>query len=137
MIYQLEKKEYERIIHLGQKYDSNFDKKFLMSNSNIYVYKTNERIIGFLITEKVIDEISIILLYVESTSRKQGVGSSLLDYLISNTKGGNRILLEVSKDNIAATSLYFKKGFQTINIRKKYYKDGSDALVMEKRLNNE
>ena len=137
MIYQLEKKEYEKISHLGQQYDSNFDKKYLGNNSNIYVYKTNEEIIGFLITEKVIDEISIILLYVESSSRKQGVGSSLLEFLISNTKGCNRILLEVSKDNIAATSLYFKKGFQTINTRKKYYKDGSDALVMEKRLNNE
>lgn len=44
-----------------------------------------------------------------------------------------RILLEVSEKNKPAFELYESAGFQTISRRKRYYSDGSDCIVMEKR----
>ena len=46
--------------------------------------------------------------------------------------------LEVRASNAAACRLYSKMGFEEVGIRKGYYSDGEDALLMEKRLvNNE
>ena len=44
----------------------------------------------------------------------------------------NRILLEVREGNVPAISLYESVGFKKISVRKKYYSDGENALVMEK-----
>ena len=122
---------------MGEEYDNLFLKKYIGRQNDTIVYEQNGEILGFLISEKTIDEVSIILIYVSQNHRHQGVGSMLIDYLIKNVDNCSRILLEVSSSNDIAISLYLKKGFTQINTRKNYYKDGSDAYVMEKRLNNE
>lgn len=43
-----------------------------------------------------------------------------------------RIRLCVRPENQAAIRLYEQEGYRQIDIWRKYYKDGSDALVMEK-----
>ena len=47
-----------------------------------------------------------------------------------------QIHLEVSEKNTAALALYEKSGFREIARRRKYYKDGSDAVVMKMEENN-
>ncbi len=137
MIGLLAKINYPEIEDLGKEYDSNFANKYLNDHSDIYIYKKEDKVLGFLISEKTLDENSIILLYVSKDYRRKKVGSLLLEYYINNTSINNRIILEVSSNNNAAINLYEKFGFKTISIRKEYYKDKSDALLMEKRLNNE
>ena len=137
MIYQLSKENYYKIIKLGNRYDENFERKYLGINNDIYVYEKEQVIKGFLIIEKTIDEIGIILLYVSDDYRHQGVGSMLLEYLFSIAKNLKRIILEVSANNTWAIKLYKKYNFIIINTRKNYYGDNSDAYLMEKRLNNE
>ena len=137
MIYQLTENDYSKISKLGEEYDNHFSKKYLGNQSNILVYEQDSEILGFLITEKTIDEVSIILIYVSQNYRHHGIGSTLIDYLIKNLKDCRRLLLEVSSKNDIAISLYLKKGFMKISTRYNYYKDGSDAFVMEKRLDNE
>ena len=49
-----------------------------------------------------------------------------------------RIILEVSKNNIAAINMYKKLGFKKVSTRKKYYRIGAnflDAYLMEKYIN--
>ena len=46
----------------------------------------------------------------------------------------NKILLEVSRNNLTAEKFYNRFEFSTVGIRKNYYKDGSDALLKEKKL---
>ena len=46
----------------------------------------------------------------------------------------NKLFLEVSCKNITAEKFYDRFNFFTVGIRKKYYKDGSDALLKEKKL---
>ena len=134
MISLLNKEDYNKIVDLGSMYDKDFATKYLNDYYKIYVYQEDE-ILGFIITEDTVDDNSIILLYVDKDYRRNGIGSKLIEYYTNIAN--KRILLEVSANNIPAISLYKKYGFLTINTRKNYYKDGSDAIVMEKRINNE
>ena len=135
MISLLNKNDYNKIIELGKEYDPKFEKKYLSLHYNIYVEENSNSIIGFIITEETIDNISIILLYISTSYRRQKVGSRLLDYIINNYD--KNIILEVKSNNIPAINLYNKYNFKTINIRKEYYSDGTDALLMERRVKHE
>ena len=45
-------------------------------------------------------------------------------------RGAEELFLEVRHDNEAAQALYAELGFETIGVRKRYYKGGVDALSM-------
>ena len=47
-----------------------------------------------------------------------------------------KLLLEVSHSNVTAERFYGRFDFSTVGIRKNYYKDGSHALLKEKKINN-
>ena len=44
------------------------------------------------------------------------------------------MLLEVSAANAAAVAFYDAQGFTRIDVRRRYYRDGSDALVLARPL---
>ena len=46
----------------------------------------------------------------------------------------NKLFLEVSQNNVPAKNFYNGFDFLTVGVRRNYYKDGSDALLKEKRL---
>ncbi len=64
--------------------------------------------------------------------RQQGIGRALLQ-ACEDQLSTTSVRLSVRKENDAAIRLYRNEGYQTINIWKKYYNDGSDAVIMEKR----
>lgn len=68
--------------------------------------------------------------------RHNGIGTTLLKRLVSGAKrrGAEKMLLEVRESNTAAQALYRSQGFEEISVRKKYYPDGENALVMVKNL---
>ena len=57
-------------------------------------------------------------------------------YLINKSKklNINKLFLEVSHTNSTAEKFYSRFDFSTVGRRKNYYKDGSDALLKEKKL---
>ena len=59
-----------------------------------------------------------------------------MNYLIKKCEKLNlkKLLLEVSQSNVAAERFYNNFDFSTVGIRKNYYKDGSHALLKEKKL---
>ena len=59
-----------------------------------------------------------------------------MSYLIKECKklNINKLFLEVSHANIAAEKFYSHFDFYTVGIRRNYYKDGSDALLKEKKI---
>jgi [ribosomal protein S18]-alanine N-acetyltransferase len=61
-----------------------------------------------------------------------GCGGRLLDALLAEAirRGCHEVLLEVRADNVAALALYERRGFTTIATRKRYYTDGTDALIL-------
>lgn len=62
----------------------------------------------------------------------QGIARAMLDELIAEAakRGATEVLLEVSAVNPRAQRLYQRYGFTHIHTRRKYYRDGSDGLVM-------
>ena len=46
----------------------------------------------------------------------------------------NKLLLEVSQNNLNAENFYNRFDFNTVGTRKNFYKDGSNALLKEKKL---
>ena len=93
-------------------------------------------LIGICVFQVVIDEAQINYFVVKKRFRERGFGSHLMIYLINRCKDLNvsKLHLEVSQNNITAEKFYNRFDFSTVGIRKNYYKDGSAALLKEKKL---
>lgn len=65
-----------------------------------------------------------------------GWGALLLRWAIENarTAGARELFLEVRVTNKVALNLYRSIGFVEIGVRRRYYRDGIDAAVMQLRL---
>ena len=76
----------------------------------------------------------ILTLYIKEEFRKKSYGVVLLEFMLDQLAEENieSVTLEVRVSNVAAISLYKKVGFEQVSIRKNYYKDGEDALLMYK-----
>ena len=93
-------------------------------------------IIGISVFHVVLDEAQISFFVVNQKYREKGYGSFLMNHLIKECEKSNinKIYLEVSSTNITAEKFYSRFDFFTVGIRRNYYKDGSDALLKEKKL---
>jgi ribosomal-protein-alanine N-acetyltransferase len=69
---------------------------------------------------------------VAEESRRQGLATELLDAVVAHapSTGADRMLLEVRADNRGALSFYAARDFVEIDRRVRYYRDGTDAVVM-------
>ena len=95
-------------------------------------------IVGVCVFHIILDEAQINYFVVNRKYRKMGFGSYLMNYLIKQCEkfNINKLFLEVSHTNATAEKFYSSFDFFTVGIRKHYYKDGSDALLKEKKINN-
>ena len=86
----------------------------------------------------VIDELQITLIAVYPIHQRKGLGKLLLSELIKHAKSvqTNKIHLEVKIDNEPAKALYKSMGFKIVGVRSNFYKDGSDALTLTKKVIN-
>lgn len=104
-----------------------------------FLYIINGKLVAFLNATMKFEVAEIDYIYVVNELRKKGVSHFLMNIFINcvnltkNLKM-SKISLEVGNTNIAAKLFYKKFGFQEVGIRKKYYKDHEDALIMEKSL---
>ncbi|MFB4282988.1 MULTISPECIES: ribosomal protein S18-alanine N-acetyltransferase [unclassified Nonomuraea] len=65
-----------------------------------------------------------------------GIGSALLTALLAEAsrRGAREIFLEVRADNPRAQAVYRHFGFEEIGTRRRYYDDGTDAIMMRRKL---
>jgi ribosomal-protein-alanine N-acetyltransferase len=101
-------------------------------SANCWAAMANGQVVGYLITQWVLDEIHILNVAVSPEMHRAGIGSKLLNFVVAEgqKQGMRDMFLEVRVSNVAAISLYMRFGFQVLSTRKKYYTDGEDALVM-------
>ena len=76
------------------------------------------------------DVVDLQRIAVRPDARRAGLASRLLDELLVDTEDASRMLLEVSAANAAALAFYVARQFSEIDVRPRYYRDGSEALVM-------
>lgn len=94
----------------------------------------NSEIVGYAGIRCVHDEGEITNIAILPEYQRSGVGSMLLNKLISfaKEKKVSYITLEVRKSNDSAKSLYLKNGFREIGMRKGYYENNKeDAVIMQ------
>ncbi len=88
---------------------------------------TGHRLLGFLLAQRVADELEVLWMAVGEASRRQGLGRLLVRRALEGAAGGH---LEVRVGNEAAQRLYRSCGFRVAGRRPRYYADGEDALRM-------
>ncbi|QYC38529.1 ribosomal-protein-alanine N-acetyltransferase [Nonomuraea coxensis DSM 45129] len=66
----------------------------------------------------------------------RGIGSALLTELLAEARrrGAREMFLEVRADNPRAQSVYRRFEFEEIGTRRRYYDDGTDAIMMRRKL---
>ena len=112
-----------------------FKNELMNENSKYIVAKQDNRIIGFAGIWKAIDVMHITNIVTSKSFRKKGIASLMLDKLINLAKQDKDIIsitLEVNSLNIPAQNLYKKFGFNVVGLRKKYYNNKEDAIIMTK-----
>jgi ribosomal-protein-alanine N-acetyltransferase len=92
------------------------------------------QIVGYLFAQYAYDEAHILNLGVHPDFRRKGIAKSLLKRFLDRlherrTKSCN---LEVRLGNRIAQKLYYSQGFAPLFVRKNYYPDGEDALILVK-----
>jgi ribosomal-protein-alanine N-acetyltransferase len=79
-----------------------------------------------------LDEAHVTNIAVHPNYRGERVGERLLLQLMALSRflGAQRMTLEVRPSNEPAQRLYRKHGFRAVGVRKKYYSDKEDAMIM-------
>lgn len=105
-------------------------------NSKYIVAIEDSAVLGFAGILILPDSTEITNIVVRKDKRKKGIGKLLLDKLILITKNMNKesISLEVNEKNEAAIKLYENAEFKKVGLRKKYYNNIDDAIIMTKKI---
>lgn len=112
-------------------------------NSSYFVAEQNGEVVGFAGIWKAVDEVHLTNIVTKKEKRNQKIASTLLAYLINYTKkiGFSSITLEVHEDNLPAIHLYQLYHFEKVGLRKNYYPQNANAIIMtlnfEKEKTNE
>ncbi|MDY5153435.1 Ribosomal protein S18 acetylase RimI [Actinobaculum suis] len=83
-------------------------------------------------------EAEIMTIGVDKSFRGQGIGSSLLDSLLTVAAacGAEQVFLEVRENDPVARGLYESRGFYTVGTRPGYYR-GTDGLIMRRDIHRD
>ena len=102
-------------------------------NSIYFVAKDEKKeIVGFVGVLIIDTEANIMNIVVKKDKRLLGIGSQLLKFIIDYSKDQNlsSITLEVNEQNLPAINLYKKHNFKQVGLRKKYYNNKDNAILM-------
>ena len=93
---------------------------------------------GFILCRAVADEAEILTLAVAPMVRRYGAGRALVEAAasVAAARGAESLFLEVAATNEAALGLYAATAFEPAGLRRGYYADGADAVVMRRALNS-
>ena len=129
IIERLNIKDYSKCNNIWNMEKCEFTEKFYQEIENgnrvVFIYKINDEFIGEIAyvfdmndTDYTIPNkrIYISRLIVKKEYRNQGIGGTLIDYILDEIKkmGYKEATIGVDKDNVTAIHLYKKKGFTNI-----------------------
>lgn len=110
-------------------------KQEILNGDTFYIVAKDEQenILGFTGIRIILDEAELMNIVVRKDKRNQGIGRQLLEKIINIAKSKNlkNLKLEVSEKNVPAISLYKSKGFKLKGIRKNYYNNCENALLLD------
>ncbi|RMH63044.1 MAG: ribosomal-protein-alanine N-acetyltransferase [Calditrichaeota bacterium] len=98
------------------------------------VLEMHNRVEGYALLWVFDDEIYLNNIAINPENQRKGLGLKFLNYIFERFRSGGILHLEVRPSNKAAVQLYSRCGFAPVGIRRGYYSDGEDALIMQKEL---
>jgi len=100
------------------------------------VAETGGRIVGYAGLAVAADQADVQTIAVLESHRGTGLGGAMLTELLQEARrrGAREIFLEVREDNPVARGVYTRFGFKEIGTRRRYYDDGTDAIMMTRKL---
>lgn len=102
--------------------------------SHYYVAEEDGRAVGYMGMWSLSGEGHITNVAVAKAHRRKGYARALIEHFISIAESENLefMTLEVKASNDAAIALYKSFGFTQVGVRKKYYDNRDDALLLTK-----
>ena len=87
---------------------------------------------GYIACQTAAGELEVLNVAVDPACRGRGTASRLLAEVLheAREKSIEKCCLEVRPSNAPALRLYLSAGFEQAGLRRRYYSDGEDALVM-------
>lgn len=98
------------------------------------VIEVEDNVIGYIGGYFFMEDGEILNFLIDEKYQHRGYGSKLFNYIMDEAYsiGVKRITLEVRRSNLKGINFYKKHNFKEISVRKHYYKNGEDAIVMMK-----
>ncbi|WP_035293965.1 ribosomal protein S18-alanine N-acetyltransferase [Clostridium sp. KNHs214] len=114
---------------------SSFTKELENKFAHYIVALIDDLVVGYVGIWAILDEAHIISIAVHPNYRGLGISFHLMNGIfdLCRNLGVKELTLEVRTSNVAAQNLYKKFDFKEEGIRKKYYSDGEDGLIMWNR----
>ena len=108
--------------------------KYLFNNSitdSAWILEVKKKIIGFLIEQRCLNEISILNVAVDKKYQNNGFGRKIISDYLSLIPNNSVVFLEVNINNFIARKIYTSLNFKEVESRKNYYNNFEDALIMK------
>jgi ribosomal-protein-alanine N-acetyltransferase len=107
--------------------------------AHCFVIKTkgilNAQVVGFICFRNIGEESELLNICVHHHYRQMGIGKKLMQFYISFCKKmkAKTFYLEVNASNQPAVHLYQLFSYESLGMRKKFYRGGFDALLMVRK----
>lgn len=113
-----------------------FEREMGLDFSHFFVGEIFPEIVVYAEIWHIMDEAQLTNITVAKHCRRHGIGAEMLKHIINFAKSLKikKVFLEVRESNLPAIMFYRKIGFNKIDIRKKYYSNSDDAVIMGKYL---
>ena len=109
-----------------------FKEELANNNSSYLVLRYDNEIVCFGGLKKILDEADIMNIVTKKQKRNMGFAKLILNELIKIAQEENlkTITLEVNESNLPAIHLYESFNFKKVGLRKKYYNNTDNAILM-------
>ncbi|MEU6996831.1 ribosomal protein S18-alanine N-acetyltransferase [Nonomuraea sp. NPDC046570] len=95
-----------------------------------------DQVVGYAGLAAAADQADVQTIAVLAAWQGRGIGSAMLTELLAEARRRRtaEIFLEVRADNPRARAVYMRFGFEEFGLRRRYYDDGTDAIMMKRKL---
>jgi len=100
----------------------------------LLVASQDEQVVGFASARSIAGDVHVLRITVAPPHRRQGIGTLLLSGLLdwAGERAASSVVLEVRAGDPVAQQLYTRAGFVRDGLRRRYYPDGEDALLLRR-----
>jgi ribosomal-protein-alanine N-acetyltransferase len=118
-------------------YDRNLFAEFFHKCGELFLAALRRGVVcGYVVSCVRGERAEIVSIAVAPSARGGGVASALMESTLRRLRrrGVNRIVLMVKVSNAPARAFYEKYGFEKVRLTRAYYEDGSDGVLMARKV---